>query len=156
MININDFLVRFLIALVIGAVMGVERESAGKEAGIRTSMLVSAGSAVFAVIALSLPYLVAAQTPQILLPLLASGSYFGVIGNIVSGIGFLGAGIILKTEQHVHGLTTAAMIWTSSAVGILIGVGMTNFGIIVGLALPVLLYILRTVGLIDSIRPSER
>ena len=80
------------IALVLGAVLGIERELVGKgEAGVRTEMLVAGGSALFSMAALSLPYIVA-TSPENLKSIIAGGGFLGTIAGIASGIGFLGAG----------------------------------------------------------------
>lgn len=148
-------LVRLLAALAVGALIGLEREIIGKEAGIRTSMLVSAGAAIFTMIALSLPYLVA-TSPENLPEVIARNSGFlTVIANIVVGIGFIGAGIIIKTEERVHGLTTAAVVWTTAAVGTLAGLGFFKFAAVAAILIAGLLYVLRKIGLHEHLRPPE-
>jgi putative Mg2+ transporter-C (MgtC) family protein len=107
--------VRLIVAMIFGAVIGIQRERAGKPAGLRTHMLVSLGAAVF---------------------IIASGE-FGmnpdsisrVIQGLVTGIGFLGAGAILKLydKRAVEGLTTAAGIWMTAALGVAVGLG--RFGL---------------------------
>lgn len=104
--------VRLFTALVLGGMLGLERESKGRAAGLKTHMLVSIGSALF-----------------VMAPLLmgiAPGDVTRVMQGIVSGIGFLGAGAIIKLErdERVEGLTTAAGIWMVSAVGMAAGMGM--------------------------------
>ena len=149
MLSLEEMILRFVIALAIGCLIGLEREYIGKEAGIRTSMLVSGGAALFSLIALSLPYLIAIS-PEGLPDILARNSGFlSVIANVVVGIGFLGAGIIMKNENRVHGLTTEAVIWATAGVGILIGIGLLWFGVIAGALITVLLYLLKGIR-IDS------
>lgn len=107
--------VRLIVAMIFGAVIGIQRERAGKPAGLRTHMLVALGAAVF---------------------IIASGE-FGmnpdsisrVIQGLVTGIGFLGAGAILKLydKRAVEGLTTAAGIWMTAALGVAVGLG--RFGL---------------------------
>jgi len=102
---------RLTIAAVLGGLLGFEREQKGKAAGVKTHMLVSLGSAIF-----------------VLIPLQAGvhpAELTRVIQGIVSGIGFLGAGTILKadSEERVKGLTTAAGIWMTSAIGMTAGLG---------------------------------
>jgi putative Mg2+ transporter-C (MgtC) family protein len=147
-------LVRFLIALALGALIGLERELVGKEAGIRTTMIMSAGAAVFSMIALTLPYIVA-LSPQNLPDVIARNSGFlGVIANIVVGVGFLGAGIILKTGERVHGLTTAAVVWTAAAIGTLAGIGLIKFAVASSVIIAGLLYLLRKLGIFEHVRPD--
>jgi len=134
---------RFAIALVLGALLGLERELVGKEsAGIRTTMLVTSGASIFAMIALTLPYITAA-TQGALPDATALNSGFAVIANIVVGIGFLGAGLIIKLNDQPHGVTTAALIWTAAAVGALVGIGLTQFAFAAAVLLAILLYLLR-------------
>lgn len=109
--------------------MGLERELVRKEAGIRTGMMVSAGAAIFSIVALELPYIVAGNGADPSQIVVGNGGYLNIIANIVIGIGFLGAGIIIKTQEHVHGLTTAAVIWATAAIGVLAGLGLFTFAI---------------------------
>jgi putative Mg2+ transporter-C (MgtC) family protein len=104
-------LVRCLFAILLGGVVGLERAREGKAAGIRTHMLVALGSAVFTMV------------PQ---EFQDNGAALGrVIQGIAAGIGFLGGGTIIKLgdEQQIRGLTTAASIWLTAAVGIAVGAG---------------------------------
>lgn len=106
---LEQFEVRLLIALLLGAMIGLEREWQQKIAGIRTNALVAVGAALF-----------------VLLGSKITGDTSGesrIIAQIVSGIGFLGAGSILKDGLSVSGLNTAATIWCSGAVGCLAGAG---------------------------------
>jgi putative Mg2+ transporter-C (MgtC) family protein len=110
--EITRILVRLLMAALLGAVLGFERESKGKAAGVRTHMLVSLGAAL------------------VLAPSMAGAdeqALSRVIQGIVAGIGFLGAGTILKGHgqdtSHVKGLTTAAGLWMTAAIGTAAGMG---------------------------------
>jgi putative Mg2+ transporter-C (MgtC) family protein len=102
-----DFLIDIIFALAAGFVIGAERESRGKPAGISTNSLVIGGAMLFT-------YLSAAVDPN---------STSRIAAQVVSGIGFLGAGMILKGEvdKKVTNLTTAASIWFSAAIGMAIG-----------------------------------
>ena len=109
--RLTTILVRVLVAALLGAVIGWEREQKGRAAGLKTHILVSVGSALF-----------------ILAPTLAGidgGDNTRVMQGIVSGIGFLGAGAILRNRQgtQVEGLTTAASIWMTAAIGMAAGMG---------------------------------
>ncbi len=140
-----------MIALALGALLGLERELVGKEsAGVRTTMLVTSGAAIFAMIALTLPYITAA-TLGALPDATALNSAFAVIANIVVGVGFLGAGLIIKLNDQPHGVTTAALIWTAAGVGALVGIGLTQFAFAAALVLALLLYFLRTLNLSKSL-----
>ncbi len=103
--------VRLLVAIVLGGLLGYEREHVHKPAGLRTHMLVALGAALFTAV-----------------PLLAgmdSAAISRVIQGLATGIGFLGGGAILKLadEKTIHGLTSAASIWLATAVGVAAGVG---------------------------------
>jgi putative Mg2+ transporter-C (MgtC) family protein len=104
---------RLVLAMLLGGVIGLEREWAQKPAGLRTNILVSLGTAVFIVIALKL----VADYPQF------SGEATRIAAGIITGIGFLGAGTILRTGTDVHGLTTAATIWLVCGIGMAAGMG---------------------------------
>lgn len=156
MLTFEQMIVRLLAAMALGGLMGVEREAIGKDAGIRTCMLVAAGAAVFAMISITLPYIVAIS-PQNLPDVIARNSGFlGVVANIVVGIGFLGGGIIIKSGEHVRGLTTAALVWATAAVGTLVGLGLIKFAIISGVVIAVSLYVLRKMKLYELIRPGGK
>lgn len=142
---------RLVVALVLGAVLGLEREIVGKEAGIRTEMVVAAGAAIFAMVGLALPYITAA--PGTVPDAITATAGFGVIASIVSGIGFLGAGLIIKMNDHPRGITTAALVWGTAGIGILVGIGMIAFAATSAILITALLYFLRKFDL--SERPGE-
>ncbi len=133
---------RFVVALVLGAILGIERELVGKEAGVRTDMLVAGGAAIFAMIGLSLPY-IAASLSHSTVDILSQTNSFGIIASIVTGIGFLGAGLIIKTGDHPHGITTAALVWMTAAIGVLAGLGIFGFAVTATILTAVLLYVIR-------------
>ncbi len=143
MIPLSQMVIRFAVALALGALMGLERELVGKEAGIKTGMTVAAGAAIFTLVGLNLPFMVSPDE-QVAGSLIRNGTYFSMLANIVIGIGFLGAGIIIKTEERVHGLTTAAVIWATAGIGIFAGLGLFRFAAIATGILFGLLYALRT------------
>lgn len=147
MLTLSDMLLRLAVAVVLGAIVGLGREVAGKEAGVRTDIIVAAGAALFTIAALALPYLIA-NSPEHLEEIIARNSGFlSLIGNVVVGIGFLGAGIIVKQGVHVRSVTTAATVWFVAALGVLSGLGLLLFAGIVGVALTVLLAILGKIDL---------
>lgn len=104
-------LIRLLAATLLGAVVGLQRERAGKPAGLRTHMLVTLGTAVFVLACSGVG--------------MDSDGLSRVIQGIVTGIGFIGAGSILKLSQErdIQGLTTAAGVWMTAAVGVAVGLG---------------------------------
>jgi putative Mg2+ transporter-C (MgtC) family protein len=109
--EVTQIVVRLLLAALLGGLLGLQREWVGKAAGIRTHMLVALGCAFFVLI-----------PSQAGMPL---ADLSRVLQGVITGIGFLGAGAILKhSEQNqIHGLTTAAGLWLTAAVGIAAGMG---------------------------------
>ena len=103
-----EFALRLIVAAVLGAAIGIERERTDHPAGMRTHLLVSVGSATFTVLSL-----VAFSAP--------GADPARVAAQIVTGIGFLGAGAILKGQGSIKGLTTAASLWAVAAVGMAAG-----------------------------------
>ncbi|MGE5421542.1 MAG: MgtC/SapB family protein [Chloroflexota bacterium] len=108
----TEFTIRLLAGLVAGLIIGIEREWQNKPAGIRTNTLVATGAALFVLLAFN----IAEAYPGVT-------DVGRIIGQVVTGIGFLGAGIIFKEGGDVYGLTTAATIWCSAAVGCFAGAG---------------------------------
>lgn len=147
MLTLEEMILRLVVATFLGAIIGLERELAGKEAGIRTDIMVSAGATIFSIASINLPYLIA-LSPENLLDIIARNSGFlNIIANVVVGIGFLGAGIIVKHGMHVYGLTTAATTWFAASIGILCGVGLIQFATIAAVSLSILLFILRKLNI---------
>ncbi|HRZ98928.1 MAG TPA: MgtC/SapB family protein [Paludibacter sp.] len=101
--SITDFSLRLLAAIAAGILIGIEREWQNKSAGIRTNTLVSVGSALYVILSIQMTE--------------TNGDVTRIIGQVVTGIGFLGAGIIFKEGINIHGLTTAATVWCASAIG---------------------------------------
>jgi putative Mg2+ transporter-C (MgtC) family protein len=145
-LTFGQMMLRLSVAVLLGAIVGAERQLVGKDAGVRTDIMVAAGAAVFSIAAVSLPYVISLD-PQHLRDVLARNSGFlGLVANVVVGVGFLGAGIIVKHGTHVRGLTTAATVWFVAAIGILCGIGLIRFGIAAALGLSLLLFVLRKLG----------
>jgi len=143
MLTLEQMIIRLVIAIILGAIIGIERELAGKEAGLRTDVMVAAGAAIFSMVSVVLPYIIA-LSPENLAEVIARNSGFlGLMANVVVGVGFLGAGIIVKHGTHVLGLTTAATVWLVAAIGILCGIGLINFAVISAVGLTILLTLLR-------------
>ena len=115
-----SILLRLVVAVVLGGVIGWERETAGKAAGVRTHMLVAVGAALFVALANAVVEQFAVQQPQ---GVDIRADPVRIIEAVVTGISFLGAGTIFVTHgrERVEGLTTAASIWVTAAVGIAVG-----------------------------------
>ncbi len=123
--DVWHFIVRMLVSIVCGFAIGLERKSRSKEAGIRTHAIVCLASCLFMILS---KYLTAPLFSDI------SGNSFDgdatrIAAQVVTGIGFLGAGIIMYRRDVMHGLTTAAGVWATSAIGMAIGGGFIVTGV---------------------------
>jgi len=126
-----------ILATVFGAVIGMERELHGKAAGLRTNILICLGAAVFTIISRQM----ATDT---------EGSVTRIAAQIVTGVGFLGAGAIIQDRGGVHGLTTAATIWLVASIGMACGGRFYQLALIT-----TLIAILVLIGLGKLARPLE-
>ncbi|MEK7513172.1 MAG: MgtC/SapB family protein [Patescibacteria group bacterium] len=146
MLTLEDMLIRFAVAIVLGGVIGLERECAGKEAGLRTDITVAAGAALFSIAGVTLPYLIALSPENLADTIARNSGFLTIIANIVVGIGFLGAGIIVKQEMRVRGLTTAGTVWFAAAIGVLSGIGLLTLAGFATAGLTTILFILRKIN----------
>lgn len=117
------------VAFIIGAVIGLEREFRSKPAGFRTMILISVGSCLYTILSKEA----------------GGGSADRIASNIVTGIGFIGAGVIFKEGITVNGLTTAALIWITAALGMAIGYHNYPLAIVVSIMVVIVLFILEPV-----------
>ncbi|WP_313400235.1 MgtC/SapB family protein [Stenotrophomonas sp.] len=129
---------RLATAIVLGGLLGLERERKGRAAGLKTHILVSVGSALFVLAPLQMG--------------ISGADVTRVMQGIVSGIGFLGAGAILKldNEERIQGLTTAAGIWMTAAIGMAAGMGMEMVAFITTIAA------LAVVSMLPKLMPDKR
>ncbi|MGL5805519.1 MAG: MgtC/SapB family protein [Xenococcaceae cyanobacterium] len=132
--SLDDWLaiaLKMFLALLIGGLIGWNRQKEGKPAGLRTHMLVSLGSALFVMIPIYLNRIANINNSEIL-----SRGIQGSIQGVATGIGFLGAGEILRQpsrgngRDRIYGLTSAAAIWVSSALGVAVGTGLYPIAIL--------------------------
>lgn len=119
-----EFFIRILLSAVLGALVGLERTKRQKEAGIRTHCIIACAAAVFMI----LSKYAFVDPADVLGTRGADGAR--IAAQVVSGISFLGAGVIFKNGNSIRGLTTAAGIWATSAIGMAIGAGMYWVGLI--------------------------
>ncbi|MCS6795537.1 MAG: MgtC/SapB family protein [Raineya sp.] len=140
---ILEFSLRLGVAVLLGAAIGFERQWRQRSAGLRTNTLVSLGAAAFTLISENLISY-------------ERGDATRIIGQIVTGIGFLGAGVIMKDGVNIHGLNTAATIWCSAAVGSFAGVGLYAEATLVALAIMLTHIILRPIGNKISRTPVQK
>ncbi len=137
-------LVRIIISFLVGTLIGVERETHDQPAGLRTHILISIGATIVMLISIFIP-----QTYTSF----QNGDPGRIAAQVVSGIGFLGAGAILKFGADVKGLTTAASIWAMAALGLAIGAGMYIVGLI---GVVVILFALTVMNLFEKRLFKER
>jgi putative Mg2+ transporter-C (MgtC) family protein len=137
-----DALIRLLVAVALGAAVGAERELSGQTAGLRTHIAVCVGAALFGVVS-TLGF----HEYEELETTVLRADVTRVASNVVVGVGFLGAGMIMKRHGEVANLTTAASIWTVAAVGLAAGVGDLGTAGIAALL---------TLGYLVALRPARR
>jgi len=126
---------KLLLAALLGGVLGIDREYRGKAAGLRTLILVSLGAALFTIVSFRM-----AEADS-------TGDSDGtrIASNIVTGIGFLGAGLIFKDWTNIKGLTTAATVWAAAALGMAAGIGYFSLAIIATVIIWITLFFLHYV-----------
>jgi putative Mg2+ transporter-C (MgtC) family protein len=133
-----DILLKIVLAILAGGLIGIEREFRDKAAGFRTLIFICLGAALFTMFSSSLA---------------GAGDPSRIAANVVSGVGFLGAGVILREHGRIAGLTTAAMIWLTAAIGMGIGGGLLPLtGVALLLVLVVLWGFPRLEGWIETLR----
>lgn len=134
-------LIKLGVAVLVGGAIGLEREYQYKAAGFRTIILITVGSTLYTIFSVSMA---------------GPNEYTRIASNIVTGIGFLGAGTILREGGRIGGLTTAATIWLAAALGMGIGAGEMDFVLAAtGITLVILLFFPRMVAWIDKIREAR-
>jgi putative Mg2+ transporter-C (MgtC) family protein len=148
----SEALLRLALAAAMGAAIGIERERRGREAGLRTHLLVSLGSALFTIVSaygfhefLSSGASVVRADPS------------RIAAQIVTGIGFLGAGAIIRQGLSIRGLTTAATLWVVAAIGLAVGAGYYSGAVITTILVLIALWPLRIIGyrVMRQISPAE-
>lgn len=133
---------RVLIAAVLGAALGFEREWRGKEAGLRTNTLIALGAALFTAMSVELG---------------AGGDPARIAAQVVTGVGFLGAGAILHQGGTVQGLTTAAMIWVNASIGVAAGAGHVRLAVAATVIVLLTMVVLSPVDTwLQRKRPAQR
>ncbi|MGL5642974.1 MAG: MgtC/SapB family protein [Paraclostridium sp.] len=135
-ISAKEIITRLLVALIIGGLTGLEREKSYQFAGFRTHILVAVGSCITAITSVILFIDYGSKTNL---------DPSRLTAQVLSGIGFLGTGAILKNSSGIRGLTTAAGIWATACIGIAIGYGQYTLGILAWVFVLITLYILKNI-----------
>lgn len=130
--ELSTFTLRLSMALVLGIAVGIERQWRQKSAGLRTNALVALGAAAFVLLSVKI----------------GGDASSRIASYIVSGIGFLGAGVIMKDGMNVQGINTAATIWCSAALGSLCGIGLYSEASILALSIIIAHVVLRPLGML--------
>ena len=130
-----DMVIKLIVALALGLMVGIEREFVGKEAGTKTYSLVTLGAALFTILSFDSNF----PDPS------------RIIAQIITGIGFIGAGLIIFHENKIHGLTTAAGLWTMAGVGVAAGMGYYFLAVVSTLLVLFILFVLRKLRLEERI-----
>jgi len=131
MLTDTEIVRRLLLAVAVGGIIGLEREIRHKSAGFRTNILIAMGSAVFTIMSIALSD--------------RNGDPGRIAAQIVTGIGFLGAGAIVRNRNRVIGLTTAATVWVNAALGVAAGAGDYHLAVIGGAVTLAVLLILHPI-----------
>jgi putative Mg2+ transporter-C (MgtC) family protein len=138
----TTYIIRMLIALAIGGAIGLEREFKGKPAGIRTNMLMCFGACLIMIISIEVARMRGGTSDP-----------GRIAAQVVTGIGFLGAGTIIRSRFHVAGLTTAATIWVLSALGLAVGAGYLLLALVGGLLITLTLTL---IGYVERLLKRRR
>ena len=136
--NLLDFTLRIVLAVGLGAVIGIERQYRQRGVGLRTTALVALGAAAFVTLS---SLLLGEQSPT------------RIAAQVVSGIGFLGGGVILREGLNIRGLNTAATLWCSAAVGTLAGAGFLGPAVITSAVVVAANVVLRPVARLINLQP---
>lgn len=142
-LSVVEVALRIGVAAVLGAIVGAEREIDGQDAGLRTHILLASGAAIFGVISV-------AGFPDYVDDAGVSFDPSRVASYVAPGVGFLGAGAILKNRHQIKGLTTAASLWVTAAIGLAAGIGL--WAVAIAGALAVVLSLLPLKPLRDALR----
>lgn len=122
----HEYFTRIIVAIICGSIIGLERQYRNKAAGFRTIVLICLGSTIFTIVSQRI-----------------GGSDGRVAANILTGIGFIGAGVIFNDRISVKGLTTAAVIWTMAAIGMVIGINDYYMGFLLTIIVLIVLSVLQ-------------
>lgn len=136
----TEIAIRILLSVLLGFILGFERELTNKSAGLRTHILVCLGSTIFTIMSVYFfPTMVAVDNPA------RYGDPGRIAAQIITGIGFIGGGTVLRHGSTVSGLTTAALLWVSAGIGMAVGVGAYNIAIVSTLLAVIILVAVRKI-----------
>lgn len=145
-LSISEIIIRLLLSLVFSGLIGLEREKNNSGAGLKTHILVSLGATVIAMIQVDAIALVSSINPKLNIRV----DVVRLIAQVVSGIGFLGAGTIIVTKTSILGLTTAASVWCVSGIGLALGMGFYEISIAASLLIVLVLIVFKRVFVVHN------
>ena len=149
-LTVEMVLYRMMFAVILGAIIGIDREVKNRPAGMRTHVLVCVGATLIALVEQeTIYYVVQLSNSQI------NVSVGRITSTIVSGVGFLGAGTIIMSERKIKGLTTAASLWCTACLGVAIGAGFATMAFVAGIIIMVVLKFLQRVIHINTYKKLE-
>ena len=150
-LGVGALLLRITVAVIIGAVIGIDREIKNRPAGMRTHVLVCVGAALVS--------LIEHQTVACVLSLggqsVVGVSMGRITTSVISGVGFLGAGTIFMTERKISGLTTAASLWCTACIGLAVGSGYILMGVMAGAIVLVILRLMQRIVHVNTLKRLE-
>ena len=145
-----QMLLRIVAAVIFGTIIGVERESKNRPAGMRTHVLVCLGAALIGLVEQqTIAYVVSLGDPHI------NVSVGRLTAQIVSGVGFLGAGTIIIADRRITGLTTAASLWCAACLGLAVGAGFTTMALVACLVVMVVLKLMQQIVHVNTYKRLE-
>ncbi len=139
----SEHITKILLAALLGFIVGIERDWSGKPAGIRTNMIIAVSSCLFTILSIEGFFGNVVDTSR-------------VAAQIVTGVGFLGAGALIHNKNHVTGLTTAANIWLVAAIGMAVGAGSSGLAAFVAVLTTFSLLFLKPVSHWLILKGKER
>lgn len=145
-LSISEIIIRLLLSLVFSGLIGLEREKNNSGAGLKTHILVSLGATVIAMIQVDAIALVSSINPKLNIRV----DVVRLIAQVVSGIGFLGAGTIIVTKTSILGLTTAASVWCVSGIGLALGMGFYEISIAASLLIVLVLIVFKRIFVVHN------
>ncbi len=149
-LTVEMVLYRMMAAVILGAIIGIDREVKNRPAGMRTYVLVCVGATLIALVEQQTIYYVSHLGNQQI-----TMSIGRITATIVSGVSFLGAGTIVRSERKIKGLTTAASLWCTACLGVAIGAGYVTMALIAGIIVIVVLKFLQKVIPINTYKKLE-
>ena len=149
-LSISALMLRIAAAVVIGAIIGIDREMKNRPAGMRTHVLVCVGAALIALIEQETVACVAALGNSAI-----NTSVGRITSTVVSGVGFLGAGTIVMSDRKISGLTTAASLWCTACIGLAIGEGFVIMGAAAGIIVLIVLKLMQRIVHVNNLKKLE-